>query len=518
MYYCGVMLIKLDSDMRAITVDDSGEFRLWSIGVSEMKDSNVAETLQLFSLHSSDKINTKFSCLLLPFDTRYSNSNYSNIIAGSSKLIHFRPEKNMKEFLPPNCMLYSDVNACLMTAVGKSIYKYDVFMGGFQNSFEDICQAEITCFANDGKEGRRLFLGFADGTVLLMNFASGQVLSRAKAHTKNITSLMVRSEPSGLVLYVGSGDGRLRTLVEHGGKLMCHSTLDDTLGKDRAAITVICVVPEVKLLLLASSSTHWGCWNCVTLRKHFTIEEVEPISGMEVIGGGGFYDRGAMIDYETSMQMEFEKVVTVAVCTSTHIRIYSIDSLNIKAVCSHTLSHYGGERLYFSHMVTLNYPQHVSMNYSGKLSDKLKEMIVVSSDEGVLVAWDICRVREESIAKFYDTYPKLLGLVHTLIPSAHRPPRRTKSGHIASRDEDEADSEQDEGKDRTVHGLESMPEFLQSFEDRGGLSSGDNEDDDRFSDDGDDDDDDDRSSVSSEVRLMIHYLLLPFLIHYIKLY
>lgn len=307
---------QLDCDMRAITVDDSGEFRLWSIGMSEMSENNLAITLQIFSLRSSDKVSTKFKCLLLPFDPTHSNSNnYSNLIAGSSKLVHFKPEKNMTEFVPPNCMLYSDTNACLMTAVGRSIFKYDMFTGGFQNSFDNLGPTEITCFASDGKEGRRLFLGFADGSVTLLNFASGQILSSAKAHSEGVTAMRVRNDPQsgGAVLYVGSSEGRLRTVVEHGGELVCHSSLDETFGwgrskkkgvekgsgsgagadsspsakaqlqsEDGVAVSFITVVPEVKLLLLASSSTSWGGWNCVTLKTFFTIEEVEPITGLEV--------------------------------------------------------------------------------------------------------------------------------------------------------------------------------------------------------------------------------------------
>jgi hypothetical protein len=67
---------QMDCDLRAITVDDSGEFRLWSIGVSERNDNNVAATLQIFSLNSSDKIHTKFSCLLLPFNAQYVTVEY----------------------------------------------------------------------------------------------------------------------------------------------------------------------------------------------------------------------------------------------------------------------------------------------------------------------------------------------------------------------------------------------------------------------------------------------------------
>lgn len=396
-------------------MDDSGEFRLWSVGINEMNDNHIATTLEIFALNgSSQKIRTKFNSILLPFDKQFSNSNYSNIIAGSSKLIHFKPEKITKEFLPPNCMLYSEINACLITAVGKSIYKYDVFTGGFQNSFDNISSSEITCFANDGKEGRRLFLGFSDGSVILLNFASGQILSEAKAHSTSVTALKVRNDPEGAVLYVGSSEGKVRTLVEHAGGLLCHSSLEETFRKDQAAISIICVVPEVKLLLIAASSTNWGGWDCLTLNNYFRIQEVEPITGMERIGGGGVINRGAMVDFDSSLEMECEKVVTVAICTSTCIRIYSIDTLNAKAVCSHNLVH--SERLYFSKLVQLNYPQDVSMNYTGKMSEQYKEMLVASSDEGILVAWNIRHVREESLAKFYNTYPHLLELMKMLIP------------------------------------------------------------------------------------------------------
>ena len=405
---------QVDSDLRAVTVDDSGEFRLWNIGVTEINDNNTATTLQIFTLKGNDKLHTKFSFIVLPFEPRYSKPNYSNIIAGASKLYHFRPEKNISEFVPPNCMLYSESNACLLTGVGKSIHKYDIYTGGFQNSFDNVDNSEITCLLNDGKEGRRLYVGFASGNIVLVNFSSGQILARAKAHTKSVTAMTLRHDDSSSMVYVGSADGKLRTLVEHAGNLTCHSYLDESFRKQQNAINTICIVPEVKLLLMSNSATTWGGWNCVTLKTIFNITEVEPISGLEVIGGGGAYNRGGIVDFDAALQMEFEKIITIAVCTSTFIRIYTVDPLNIKAVCSHSLMH--SERLYFSRMIALTYPQKVSMNYSGKLSDTLKEMIVASSDEGKIVAWDIRDIREDSVCKFYDTHPTLLELAKMLIP------------------------------------------------------------------------------------------------------
>ena len=352
---------------------------------------------------------------------------------------------------------------------------------------------------NDGKEGRRLFLGFSNGTVILLNFASGQILSSAKAHSTSVTALMVRNDPGGAVLYAGSSEGKLRTLVEHGGNLLCHSSLDETFRNDHTALSIICVVPEVKLLLIAANNNKWGGWDCITLNNFFRIQEVEPITGMERIGGGGVFNRALMTDFESSLQMEFEKVVTMAICTSTCVRIYSIDTLNIKAVCSHSLIH--SERLYFSKLVRINYPQHVTMNYTGKmLSDQYKEMLVASSDEGKLVVWDIKHTREESIAKFYDTYPQLLEMVRMRIPHAEAGAERGMSRHtsraqlkksqgskVSSEKEDDMPSKE------VVNDLDPIPEFLKEANKVKSVDS--------FSGDSDSDygSDEEEDSVNSEV-------------------
>lgn len=166
-----------------------------------------------------------------------------------------------------------------------------------------------------------------------------------------------------------------------------------------------------------------------------------------------------MVDYESALLMEFEKIVTVAICTSSYVRIYSIDTLNVKAVCSHVLKH--SERLYFSKMVTLSYPQSVSVNYSGKLSGQFKDMVVVSSDEGRLVAWDVRLVREESLENFYNAYPPLLDLVHMMIPHQHQHQYQptgssTSRGHGKSPlpltlSRDSLDSNPFEGEDEEDH-------------------------------------------------------------------
>jgi hypothetical protein len=160
-------------------VDDLGEFRLWNIFVKQKtSDLGYAELLQVFVRQDEAKT-AKISFIFFPFNTRFSCDKYSNIIAASSKLLHYQPEKIKREFIGPSCIVFSESNAAVLAAVGKNIIKYDVINGGLQCEFNELDNRKICSFCLDGQHGRRLYAGMSSGQIMVINFSTGQTISKS---------------------------------------------------------------------------------------------------------------------------------------------------------------------------------------------------------------------------------------------------------------------------------------------------------------------------------------------------
>lgn len=113
------MMIAVPDCHRAISVDESGEFRLWDVLVKTGFDTGqFATALHVFSVPCEKSLDRVMG-LVLPFEADFSHGNYSNIIACSSTLVHFQPEAKVTEFVAPSGMCYSDANRCLITCIGK---------------------------------------------------------------------------------------------------------------------------------------------------------------------------------------------------------------------------------------------------------------------------------------------------------------------------------------------------------------------------------------------------------------
>ena len=104
---------------RAVTVDESGEFRLWDVLVKNgFATGKFATTIHVFCVPCEKSLD-RIMGLALPFEADCSIGNYSNIIACSSSLVHFQPEAKVAEFVAPTGMCYSEANGCLLTCIGE---------------------------------------------------------------------------------------------------------------------------------------------------------------------------------------------------------------------------------------------------------------------------------------------------------------------------------------------------------------------------------------------------------------
>lgn len=152
----------------------TGEFRLWNIYIRERSSEPVLlPTLQIFEMSHPEVPINQFRFLAIPYNPNSSTSYYSDIIACSTKLLHFVPEKNVKEFIAPCMSVFNEAGSSVLTAYGKTLILYDVSTGDFSNVYEDMTSHDISCICLDGERGRKMYVGTSIGEVLLVNTTTG---------------------------------------------------------------------------------------------------------------------------------------------------------------------------------------------------------------------------------------------------------------------------------------------------------------------------------------------------------
>lgn len=393
-----------DDNLRAITVDDGGEFRLWNVFVKEKGSGcGFAQVLQVFTTNASEPQVGHIRFFELPFHPVSSKGNYSDIIAASSKLVHVIPEKNAAEFVPPTCVCYSEPNACVVTGIGRSLYKYDLSIGSFQAAVNDVDGTDVTYLALDGDYGRRIFVGCTSGNILLLNFATGQILDSVAAHSKEVSAIAIIKTVRTLI-FSGSFDGKMRCIEETGGNLLMHNTADNAFG-DGSGITAIKLVDSIKVVIAASAGRKWGIWNMLTLKRIIMIEEHDPVSSIEILGASGD-DADIEMHMQEGTKMENTNYVSFAVCTLCGIRIYVVDTFNVTIAVTHELTH--KVPMYISGMTLLRCPQQGSVNYTENHATSCARfglLLVAIADEGFVLLWKADHLRQDSMASFVKMFP-----------------------------------------------------------------------------------------------------------------
>lgn len=410
-----------DEEHRAITVCEGGEFRLWNIFVKERSaDPCLVPTLQIFEMNQPENPVNAMRFLALPNDALLSTSYYSDLIACSTKLLHFLPEKNAKEFLPPTACVFNEAAASIATAVGKGIMKYDICTGHFLGSFSDISQHDLTSFALDGERGRRMFVGCSNGELLLINFMTGVVLSRTQAHTREVTSISAYMGGSRHNIYTGSLDGRLRMLEEDSGNLHVHNTVEAAFG-DGVGIQYVKIVDLLAVVVAVSVDKKWGIWNSRTFKRIALFEEKKVIAACQVLGttldsvsideevvkaptdGSGAVKREIKHKFTKK-----EKLLTLALSfagPNPGIYIYTLDIIGVVGVASYFL------RPEYPVMITqlqlLKFSDGATMNYTatkGPSALNMGTLMVGTSDHGHIVTWEVNAVRKTSEALFHQKF------------------------------------------------------------------------------------------------------------------
>lgn len=391
-----------DDNLRAITVDDSGEFRLWNVFVKEKGSGQaLAPTLQVFHINSTDALMSRVGFIELPFNQTFSKGNYSNIIAASTKLTHFIPEKSSKEFVPPTCSIFNEPSACITTTIGKSVFKYDVCNGQYLSQFSTTDPGDLTCLCLDGEFGRRMYLGTSGGNVMLVNFSTGSVIDSIQAHSKEVSCLLATKSSRNLV-FTGSLDGRIRVIEENSGALTIHNTAENALG-DGCGVNSMKVCIGLKALLASSTGCVWGLWNFNTLKKLFILQEEWPISSVAVVAS-----TEDQMDPKGGANSDKEHIITVAIAMQHRVRVYTIDIVEVRAAVTFVLEN--SVPRFISQITVLDCPSTNSVNYSqGRSGDvtKLGKQILAVTDEGEILVWNGNEVKKKSLEIFRKFYANM---------------------------------------------------------------------------------------------------------------
>jgi WD40 repeat protein len=419
-------LAQNEREHRAITVDESGELRLWNIYVKEKASEAITlPAIQVFQMHNPITPTSNIRFLAIPNNATMSTSYYSDVVAVGTKLMRFLPEKNTKEFVPPSCAEFNESSAELCTLVGKSLFKYDVCKGTFTSVINNVHSADLTACALDGPRGRRMFVGCGNGDLLLLNYMTGSTISCVSAHKKDVNCI-VSIQGARNSVYSCSADGSIVTCEEHQGDLHVHTTIENAFGEG-VGVGNVCVAPSINVLVAASTGSQWGIWNASSSKKIAMFNEERhggAVCAVAILGASRdeadlkwLESRFSRMSKAALLKREKEKILTVAVCTPLGVHIYSLDVTDVRGVHSFTLTQ---ERaMYITEFAMLRYPDIDSVNYAGsgktssnESSDMGKQIgagdlcFIAATDEGNTIVWNIEKVRNESENKFRLRYPK----------------------------------------------------------------------------------------------------------------
>ena len=116
-----------DQDYRAVTVDDTGEFRLWDIFISErLIDPPVRVALQVFAMVNQQMPMNRIKYIAMGYEEVHKKSSfYATIYAIGAKLLKFRARKIAKDFMSATCCLFNAAFEVVLIATGKDIAQYE---------------------------------------------------------------------------------------------------------------------------------------------------------------------------------------------------------------------------------------------------------------------------------------------------------------------------------------------------------------------------------------------------------
>ncbi|RLN81302.1 hypothetical protein BBJ28_00015347 [Nothophytophthora sp. Chile5] len=179
---------------QAITVDDDGWFRWWSL-------------VNVLSMESTDaELSSSRRCLQafrLGNDlSRYSwrahslavlNHGQSLLVAGMHKLKLLRRVRVKPRVLAASAVLFNEASLTLATATDREVRVWDAASGALLRSYRGLVGADITCVDLDARQ-RKIVVGAQNGELAVVNYLNGAVLARWTPHGQQVSALLYCKE------------------------------------------------------------------------------------------------------------------------------------------------------------------------------------------------------------------------------------------------------------------------------------------------------------------------------------
>jgi WD40 repeat protein len=416
-----------DEDLRAITVDESHELRLWSVHLKERaSEAALAPVLQIFTPRAAISKNDPFKYIIFPYNEHASKGYYSDFFAFGKNIHYFTAEKETQDYVPPTCFAFNEAAGSLSTSIRQNLLKYDIASGQFSSIFYNVNKADITAMCFDDERGRKLYIGCGNGDLMIVNYTTGAVMTTFPAHSKEITRLFsIPANDAVMQSYnlIASGglDGKFKITEESGGELTVVFMHENPFS-DGSSVGQIKGILSSRILGVASNSFHWSIWSIAHYKRLILVREEHPILDFEFIPKPSFEENTNTQDsYDFSddprmtpstpshskVQTANDDIIVAAVAMAHGVNIYAVDFSDYKVIFSHRLVH--PDAIYISNLVFLRCNEEHSVNYLSSRNTgemlRLGQFLVAGTDDGRVVAWGVDDIFTSSINKYRYMYP-----------------------------------------------------------------------------------------------------------------
>ena len=171
----GIVTVKFNPLIRAITADIKGNVKMWDIRKST---HNTALCLQSWEPHDGH-----FTPLAMAV-----NQNTREVIAGGYKLRRFECRRKSTATPIPRSVLYNSANLTFAVALDNEVQVFDAQTGLLVTTLHDVCDSEVTTMCLDTRQ-RKLIVGTHRGECLVFSYMTGALMKRFKAHESDVTDI-----------------------------------------------------------------------------------------------------------------------------------------------------------------------------------------------------------------------------------------------------------------------------------------------------------------------------------------
>ena len=195
-----------------------------------------------------------------PNNRELSQEDWPDLLVGGAKLFRLIPSKSMKDFQAPAACLYNKTSKDYVLAVGKALVVYEATTGFYARRIP--VQRQISAAAFDVPRERRVVLGTENGEVLVVNYISGEVISKIRAHQGEIVGVAHGGDKARCVISAGR-DNCLKVHQETSKGLELLRTVENA----QSWVGSLAYSPVLSLIATGSRSGRVALWDFCTLQQ-----------------------------------------------------------------------------------------------------------------------------------------------------------------------------------------------------------------------------------------------------------